>query len=231
MSFLSNILPQSFFGVPMPWAHHETPPQAPSTQDPSQINKEQPAVDTTLPDVATEKETTSSTEQVTPTHGPTPSIEIGLKLLAAEQSLRLQKKAAVLHEQIRAKHQTIKQIDDLMALLASRAQTLPDGTPNPDGSIDCQEPAVRSLVDRLRKEGINVPLPNGVLSQAERNNAVNALVNQRGVISDEQREKGQEFHQCVAEQNSFYQMLMSLASTLHQMYLKIIGTIGKHAAS
>ena len=145
MSFLSNILPESFFGIPMPWAHQEAPLQ--------------PAVDTALSDTIEEKETAP----IEPVATPFPkSIEIGLKLLAAEQSLRLQKKAAGLHDEVKAKHKIIKTIDDLMALLAERSQTLPNGKPNPDGSIDCRDPAIRSLLACLRAEGVKVPLPDGI---------------------------------------------------------------------
>ena len=236
MSFLSNILPQDLFGLRMPWAHHEEPPKAPSTQEPSATDRPtstQEAADDhkQTDDVVTEKEGSTSTTEVSSTNERPQSIEIGLELLATEQSLRLQKKAEKLHAQIKAKHQTVKQLDELNGLLAARAQTRLDGTPNPDGSVDCHEPAIRTLVDTLRKVGITVPLPDGVLAQGERNNVVNALINQRGIVSDEERELAQEFHQCVSEQNSFFQMLMSIADTLHRTYMKMIGTIGGHAAS
>jgi hypothetical protein len=233
MSFLSNILPQSFFGVPMPWAHHDEPPQAPVAQDPSESSKQQPESGPSLSDRATEKETPAPAKETAPaTSIETPkSLDGALNFLYTEQSLRLQKKANALHAEIKAKHKTIKQIDDLMALLASRAQNRPDGTPNPDGSIDCHEPAIHTLVDVLRKEGVNVPLPDGVLAQAERNNSVNVLVNQRGLISDEQREKGQEFHQCASEQNSFLQMIMAELDKMNRMMLKVIGNIGGRGAS
>jgi len=211
MSFLSNILPESFFGVPMPWAHHEAPVQ--------------PAVNTVLPDVTKE---TTPTEEV---QAPLPeSLQDSLIILAAELCLRFQKKAAALHEEIKAKHAVIKNIDDLLALLAERAQTRPDGKPNSDGTIDCRDPAIRSLITSLRAEGVKVPLPDGVMSQADRNNAVTVLMNQRGLVSDEEREKGQEFHQCASEQNSFFQTLMSVAETLHRILMKLIGSFGGHGA-
>ena len=234
MSFLSNILPQSLFGIPMPWAQHEEPPQAPVAQEPLEPNKQQPETSSSPSDLAAEKETPAPAKETAPAQTPREcpkSLEGALNFLYAEQNLRLQRKANTLHAEIKAKHKTIKQIDDLMALLASRAQTRPDGTPNPDGSIDCHEPAIRTLVDVLRNEGINVPLPDGVLAQAERNNAVSVLVNQRGLISDEQREKGQEFHQCASEQNSFLQMIMSELDKMNRMMLKVIGNIGGRGAS
>ena len=158
------------------------------------------------------------------------SIEQELKLLAAEQSLRLQKKAAGLREQIKAKHQIIKHLDELMSLLASRAQTLPSGKPNTNGTIDCKDTAIRSLVTTLRSEGVSIPLPDGTLSQAERPNAVNALVNQRELLSDEEREMGQEFHQCVSEQNSLMQLITSLEETHQRILTKMINNIDKKSA-
>lgn len=234
MSFLSNILPQSFFGIPMPWAHQEEAQQPPAPQDSPEPSKQQPETGPGLSDHAPEKEPLAPSKETALTQTPLEipkSIEQGLRLLHVEQSLRLQKKANALHAEIKAKHKTIKQIDDLMALLATRAQTRPDGTPNPDGAIDCHEPAIRTLVDCLRKDGVTVPLPDGVLAQGERNNVVNTLVNQRGLISDEQREKGQEFHQCASEQNSFLQMIMAELDKLNRIMLKIIGNIGGRGAS
>lgn len=217
MSFLSNILPGSLFGHTMPWATPEPTPQ-----------KE---VDTALSDTVEGNETAHPTEQ-TPSKVPlSDSIEIGLNLLRVEQSLRLQEKAADLHKQIEARHQTIKRIDELSALLASKAQTRPDGKPNSDGSVDCHDSAIRSLITTLQNDGVNVPLPDRSITQEERNSAVNSLINQRGLLSDEEREKAQEFHQCVTEHNSFFQMLISVAESLHRIIVKVGGGIGGRAAS
>ena len=183
-----------------------------------------------LSGIDVDKKTPSSPEPPSSASDSAASIDQELKLLGAEQSLRLQKKAADLHEQIKAKHRVIKHLDELMALLASRAQTRPYGEPNTDGTIDCQDTAVRSLINTLRSEGVSVPLPDGILSQAERNNAVNALVNQRELLSDEEREKGQEFQQCVTEQNSFTQFITSVEETYHRIMMKLVGNIEKRAS-
>jgi hypothetical protein len=161
----------------------------------------------------------------------TDSLERSLKLLAAEMSLRLHKKAADLHGQVMAKHNVIKHLDELTSTLADRAQTRADGKPNKDGSIDCKDPAIRSLVTTLRAEGVSVPLPEGTLSQAERNSAISALINQRELLSDEEREKGQEFHQCVSEQNSFFQAITSLIGTLHSIVMKMITNMEKRTTA
>ena len=217
MSFLSNILPGSIFGHTMPWATQEPTPQ-----------KE---VETALTDTVEENETAHPTEQTTSKVPLSDSIETGLNLLRVEQSLRLQKRAEGLHKQIEARHQTIKRIDELSALLASRALTRPDGKPNSDGSVDCHDPAIRSLITTLQNDGVNVPLPDRSLAQDERNNAVNSLINQRGLLSDEEREKAQEFQQCVTEHNSFFQMLISVAESLHRIIVKVGNGIGGRAAS
>lgn len=231
MPTISDMLPRSLFGVPMPWAQPE--PLNPVPQHEIAPTEEPLHTETsTLDPKDNEKPTNepSKSEAVPAISQKLPEIEEGLKLLAVEQGLRLKKKAEGLHAEVKAKHATVKLIDELMGLIASRAQQNADGTPNAAGTIDCSEPTIVNLTATLRKEGISVPLPSGNLVAAERGNAVSVLVNQRGLVSDELREKAQEFQQCVTEQNSFFQMLMAIADTWNRIISKWIGLIHPRGA-
>ena len=219
---MDSFLPDSIFGLPMPWAHsHQMP-----TIDEDHSNEvvdphsEHSPLDPTPTTIAN----TTSPIPVSST------LEHGVMLLKAEQCSRLKEKAQGLHAKVKALQEKIANIDTLLGLLSQYSQQNPDGTKNKSGTVDCTIPAIAQVVATLRKDNINVPLPKEHLEKGERGHVVNVLSNQRSLLGDEQREYAQEFQQCAVEQNSLFQALMSLASELNRVKLKMIDSFSAKAS-
>lgn len=203
--------------APHPQPAPEEPPAAP-----------QPQPHAEAPNAASAE--SAAHEAPAPVAAPIPlevarNLEHGISLLKAEQCKRLEEKAHGLNRQVKTIHDKIKNIDTLLSLISQYSQKNPDGSVNANGTVDCTIPEIVAVVASLRRDGVSVPLPDGVLQKAERGHVVNALTNQRTLFSDEQKEHSQEFQQCAVERNSLYQALMSLIAELHRVKSKILGNL------
>jgi prefoldin subunit 5 len=207
-------------GIFNPLAHQEQPPAPPAEQPPEPHDP-----------IAKEaaKETPAPVSPPKPFEVAT-SIEHGISLLKAEQCKRLEEKAHGLNGQVRSVHEKIKNLDKVLSLISQYSQRNPDRTENASGTVDCTIPEIVTAVAALRRDGISVPLPDGILQKGERGHVINVLSNQRNLLSDEQKEHSQEFQQCAVERNSLFQSLMSLISELHRIKIKILGNIHRSAS-
>ena len=213
--------PMDFFNRMNPWAQH--PAEAPPVQTAAEPVHEAPPTEP-LKEHHAEQKTDAPVALKHPLEVAR-NIEHGLSLLKAEQCKRLEEKAHGLNIQVKTVHEKIKNIDKLLSLISQYSQRNPDGSENAAGNVDCTIPEVATVTAALRHDGISVPLPEGVLQRGERGHVVNALSNQRNLLSDEQKEHSQEFQQCAVERNSLYQALMSLITELHRMKVKILGNV------
>ena len=266
---MENFLPDSVFGIRMPWARtpsdpienpakeiHSSPEDAKASAKEECAEKSSPVPATNSeamfglprPRAATPPENphlkpeigASTTDEAAEESAPVPSASVAVKspnsieeallLLKAEQCSRLKDKAQNLHGKVKGLQGKISNVDMLLSRISQFAQQNPDGSKNDAGTVDCTLPPIATVVSALRSDGVNVPLPNGKLEKGERGHAVNVLSNQRSLLSDEQREYAQEFQQCVVEQNSLFQALMSIASELNRVKIKIMSHFSATAA-
>lgn len=220
--------PIDWFQRVVPWGHSSAPAAEAAPAVPSDQHDEK-----ALP---TDAHHECSPEAAAPVPSAPPletakNLEHGLLLLKAEQCKRLEEKAHGLHGKVRALHDKIKNIDTLLSLLSKYSQRNVDGTENKAGTIDCSIPEIAAVVASLRREGVSVPLPDGILLKSERGTIVNVLTNQRSLLSDEQKEHSQEFQQCAVERNSLYQALMSLIAELHRVKVKILQNLHRSSST
>lgn len=232
----SGSLFPSWLQAPIDWVHglfgsHQQPAPAPVAPA-EEHHAEQSSAPVSDSEVAK--------EEASPQSAPKPleavrnieaakNIEHGVLLLKAEQCNRLEKKAQGLNAQVKADFEKIKNIDKLLSLISQYAQRNADGSENATGNVDCTSEEIRSVVAALRKDGISVPIPDGLLQKGERGHVVNVLSNERNLLNDKQREDSQEMQQCAVERNAFHQAIMTLISELHRLKVKILGNIQRSA--
>ncbi len=211
----------------LPWGEHPAQPiEEDTSSDAMKAGEEAPAP----VEQESAQEVSPSIPEPLPLE-PAKNLEHGITLLKAEQCKRLEVKASELNAKVKAVHGKIKNIDVLLSLISQYSQKNPDGTDNKAGTIDCTQPEIASVIVALRRDGISVPLPDGILQKAERGHVVNVLSNQRSLLSDEQKEHSQEFQQCAVERNSLYQALMTLIAELHRAKSKILGNVQRSTAA
>jgi ribulose bisphosphate carboxylase small subunit len=218
----SEFWPDSLFGLPMPWGKKNDSTLT-TNNEPKAAEEQEPTDPASHP--------TNKPEEVTPAplkRGE--SVDEELMLLRLEQYSRLKEKGQTLYTQSVALHRKIADIDTLSSLLTQYMQQNPDGSKNSSGSVDCTIPDIAKIVTTLRAEGIKVPLPNGKVEKSQMGSIINALTNQRSLLSDEQRGAMQELSQCQAEQNNLYQALISIISGLNRVVVQIGNNISKAAA-
>jgi hypothetical protein len=202
MNILDRILPSTIFGRHMPWAH-DTSKKAETPADP--VPNEKDDLPETNPDVA----------PGAPPLDPSTSITDGLSKLKLEQFTKLEERAADLNEKAKALHTKIKDIDELLVLIQELC------TAHPNKAIDCKDPRIQQITERLRNQGIRVPIPNGKLEANQVANLFTVLGNQRTLLSDEMKEHSTGFQQCATERNTLLQHFASIDASIHRSLSKI----------
>jgi len=195
----------------------------PTTTDEKEIEKPiQAEVPPPVPEQTTPNDVPADSTASTPVVVPK-SIVVGehldgeARILAAEQVVYLDEKAADLHVQTASevkKSDALTELNTLIMKLSSESK---------DGSVDCASKEITELVENLRVQGIQVPLPlSGVIKKADITQKVGQINNICQKHHDEGQRKAQEFQQCTLERNTLFQFVNSVFQAIHQAITKII---------
>lgn len=147
------------------------------------------------------------------------SIEDGLSKLKVEQMVRVQDKADRLHQQARATHEKIRNIDTLLHLVQEHCSL------RPRDPLDCSRAEIRTAVEVLRRDGIRVPFPEGNLEVAQIGGMFTILGNQRSSLADDLKEASSGYQQCVVERDTLLQQIMSMLNELSRAKSKMASNI------
>jgi hypothetical protein len=141
--------------------------------------------------------------------------DLYLSLLTEQLSMK-DTKAKDLHNEIQGITDKTKAIDELLNLIIAKSQAN-----TKDGSVDCKASDIVTLVDDLRKKGINVSLPNGTLKKDEIPRFFTLIGNERQSKDQEIQQKAQAFQQTTMERNQLIEFVKGQLDILHRTIQKI----------
>jgi len=144
--------------------------------------------------------------------------------LSVEKMFDIDTKAEQLHRQIKSETDKTKAINDLTSAIMNDVNTCKNG------DIDCQAKEIRDLVAKLRKQGINVPVPDKKIKKEDIRGVVEQLNQKWQERRDASQELAQDFQECTRKRDVLYQFVMSALQKIQQTVSKIIANSSSRAA-
>jgi hypothetical protein len=144
------------------------------------------------------------------------SLPDALVSLSVEKVSDLENKAEQLHRQTKSEAEKTKAINALSTAIMS------DVNACKNGDIDCQAKEIRTLIQTLRKQGIQVPVPENKIKKEDIRGIVDQLNQRWQECKDASQELAQEFQECTRKRDVLYQFIMSALQKVQQTVSKII---------